>query len=169
MQFFFNAIYSHQTPSNKDKRNVTLSEIKALNDRLNTARRKVFEELIDPVDFKLMKADCEQEINELERKLVATQSNNPKSIDAMLDCDYYLPDRCEFQKKNGTNRKNFNLCRFAVRTGLEPATPCVTGMYSNQLNYRTKISTFKLHLMKLRFPSFLRAVVVNVVQNYSEQ
>lgn len=27
---------------------------------------------------------------------------------------------------------------FAVRTGLEPATPCVTGMYSNRLNYRTK-------------------------------
>ena len=27
---------------------------------------------------------------------------------------------------------------FAVRTGLEPATPCVTGRYSNQLNYRTK-------------------------------
>ena len=26
---------------------------------------------------------------------------------------------------------------FAVRTGLEPVTPCVTGMYSNQLNYRT--------------------------------
>ena len=25
----------------------------------------------------------------------------------------------------------------AVRTGLEPATPCVTGMYSNQLNYQT--------------------------------
>ncbi len=23
---------------------------------------------------------------------------------------------------------------FAVRTGLEPVTPCVTGMYSNQLN-----------------------------------
>ena len=27
--------------------------------------------------------------------------------------------------------------KLAVRTGLEPATPCVTGMYSNQLNYRT--------------------------------
>ena len=26
---------------------------------------------------------------------------------------------------------------FAVWTGLEPATPCVTGMYSNQLNYQT--------------------------------
>ena len=26
---------------------------------------------------------------------------------------------------------------FAVWTGLEPATPCVTGRYSNQLNYRT--------------------------------
>ena len=29
---------------------------------------------------------------------------------------------------------------FAVRTGLEPATPCVTGMYSNQLNYRTVLT-----------------------------
>ena len=27
----------------------------------------------------------------------------------------------------------------AVWTGLEPATPCVTGMYSNQLNYQTSI------------------------------
>ncbi len=26
----------------------------------------------------------------------------------------------------------------AVRTGLEPATPGVTGRYSNQLNYRTR-------------------------------
>jgi len=76
-----------------------------LNDRLNTARRKVFEELIDPVDFKLMKADCEQEINERIRKLVATPSSNPKSIDAMLDCDYYLPNRCEFQKKRHKSKK----------------------------------------------------------------
>ena len=30
----------------------------------------------------------------------------------------------------------------AVRTGLEPATPCVTGMYSNQLNYQTKEMLF---------------------------
>ena len=28
---------------------------------------------------------------------------------------------------------------FAVWTGLEPATPCVTGRYSNQLNYQTFI------------------------------
>ena len=27
--------------------------------------------------------------------------------------------------------------KIAVRTGLEPATPGVTGLYSNQLNYRT--------------------------------
>ena len=31
------------------------------------------------------------------------------------------------------------LCKLAVRTGLEPATPCVTGTYSNQLNYRTVV------------------------------
>jgi hypothetical protein len=29
---------------------------------------------------------------------------------------------------------------FAVWTGLEPATPCVTGRYSNQLNYQTHCS-----------------------------
>ena len=39
----------------------------------------------------------------------------------------------------------------AVRTGLEPATPCVTGMYSNQLNYRTIDSRyFSLASAKLR-------------------
>ena len=34
---------------------------------------------------------------------------------------------------------NFSKCFYflAVWTGLEPATPCVTGMYSNQLNYQT--------------------------------
>ena len=28
----------------------------------------------------------------------------------------------------------------AVWTGLEPATPCVTGRYSNQLNYHTMLA-----------------------------
>ena len=32
----------------------------------------------------------------------------------------------------------------AVWTGLEPATPCVTGRYSNRLNYHTKILRFCL-------------------------
>ena len=45
--------------------------------------------------------------------------------------------------KNGTfgHKKSLRLeayaFNFAVWTGLEPATPCVTGMYSNQLNYQT--------------------------------
>ena len=30
--------------------------------------------------------------------------------------------------------------KLAVWTGLEPATPCVTGRYSNQLNYQTNFS-----------------------------
>ena len=38
--------------------------------------------------------------------------------------------------------RNFRFRISAVRTGLEPATPCVTGMYSNQLNYRTIDSCF---------------------------
>ena len=46
--------------------------------------------------------------------------------------------RCH--KKNEQQAQRLN-CSFplstAVRTRLELATPCVTGMYSNQLNYRT--------------------------------
>ena len=49
-------------------------------------------------------------------------------------------------KNNTTTLNTFRQKRFsflktfpnvAVWTGLEPATPCVTGMYSNQLNYQT--------------------------------
>ena len=32
---------------------------------------------------------------------------------------------------------NESIKKMAVRTGLEPATSCVTGRHSNQLNYRT--------------------------------
>ena len=39
---------------------------------------------------------------------------------------------------------NFGI--FAVRTGLEPATPGVTGRYSNQLNYRTIVQTLCVFL-----------------------
>ncbi len=39
----------------------------------------------------------------------------------------------------------------AVWTGLEPATPCVTGRYSNQLNYHTVFG-----LAYKRFPSRLQ-------------
>ena len=35
------------------------------------------------------------------------------------------------RKKDSLFEESFS---FAVRTGLEPVTPCVTGMYSNQLN-----------------------------------
>ena len=33
--------------------------------------------------------------------------------------------------------KQYKKIEMAERTGLEPATPCVTGRYSNQLNYRS--------------------------------
>lgn len=40
-------------------------------------------------------------------------------------------------KKNETIRFRLQVIKMAVRTGLEPATSCVTGRHSNQLNYRT--------------------------------
>ena len=45
----------------------------------------------------------------------------------------------------------------AERTGLEPATPCVTGRYSNQLNYRstdsfTAVSNWLIAVCSCYFP-----------------
>ena len=37
----------------------------------------------------------------------------------------------------------------AVWTGLEPATPCVTGRYSNQLNYHTVCKSFSIASAKV--------------------
>ena len=50
----------------------------------------------------------------------------------------YLSDMClkKWKQKRVPNIYS-KLFFLAVWTGLEPATPCVTGMYSNQLNYRT--------------------------------
>ncbi len=41
------------------------------------------------------------------------------------------------------------LLYLAERTGLEPATLCVTGRYSNQLNYRSKLQ--RIYFMSLYF------------------
>ena len=44
-------------------------------------------------------------------------------------------NRVTFVKQTQTKKSpKFLWNSFAVRTGLEPVTPCVTGMYSNQLN-----------------------------------
>ena len=48
--------------------------------------------------------------------------------------------KAEKQKRFRKYRNLFSLL-LAVRTRLELATPCVTGMYSNQLNYRTILSS----------------------------
>lgn len=87
-----------------------------------------------------------------------------------------------FEKfKFGGTQKNptFYCWAFAVWTGLEPATPAVTGQYSNQLNYHTvlvlrsaKINEFILKQKnyakifsdsKSRFLSKTFAVLFNLV------
>lgn len=42
----------------------------------------------------------------------------------------------------------FHERHLAVRKGLEPSTPGVTGPYSNQLNYRTNFVVFGLFLKR---------------------
>ena len=56
--------------------------------------------------------------------------------------------------------------RFAVLMGLEPTTPCVTGRYSNQLNYNTKFQYVnelynkKTRLLRSRVSISLRYIVI---------
>ena len=46
-----------------------------------------------------------------------------------------IPNFISSNVKMDVNSANYCFPIFtAVRTGLEPVTPCVTGMYSNQLN-----------------------------------
>ena len=67
----------------------------------------------------------------------------------------YLIEKELDKKKNGTIKGNFDLCRSADRTGLEPATSAVTGRHSNQLNYRSNLR-FRRVLWRFspRHPSF---------------
>ena len=44
----------------------------------------------------------------------------------------------------------------AERTGLEPATPCVTGRYSNQLNYRSTDSVLNSEFLNSGISPFTR-------------
>ena len=55
---------------------------------------------------------------------------------------------------------------FAVRTGLEPATPGVTGRYSNQLNYRTKFQLKVVLFSKGMQRYNLLRYVLHPVDNY---
>ena len=48
-------------------------------------------------------------------------------------------------KKSLSFLKGF--CKFAVWTRLELATPCVTGRYSNQLNYQTVALLLAYHFL----------------------
>ena len=58
--------------------------------------------------------------------------------------------------KNANNLINRLLAFFvAVWTGLEPATPCVTGRYSNQLNYHTLVLLFFVFLRTGDSPDIL--------------
>ena len=54
------------------------------------------------------------------------------------------------------------LSPLAVWTGLEPATPCVTGRYSNQLNYHTIFCVGEAFLSVLRCKGKLFFLIVQM-------
>ena len=55
----------------------------------------------------------------------------------------------------------------AVWTGLEPATPCVTGRYSNQLNYHTVCKSFPIASAKVSIFSKLQNILRRFFENIS--
>ncbi len=58
-----------------------------------------------------------------------------KESEFMIVCIFrVLKTKKVLIRKRNQNFMFCLLCKLAVRTGLEPVTPCVTGMYSNQLN-----------------------------------
>ena len=54
----------------------------------------------------------------------------------------------------------------AVRTGLEPATPGVTGRYSNHLNYRTKVVPIRKNLSPNLERMFVPVCECKVILNF---
>ena len=56
----------------------------------------------------------------------------------MFGCHNGCTNRLLKNNKAPDKQRHYVFC-LAVRTGLEPATLGVTGRYSNQLNYRTRI------------------------------
>ncbi len=55
----------------------------------------------------------------------------------------------------------------AVWTGLEPATPCVTGRYSNQLNYQTvAVSGCKYNSVFFNSKTFFAKISNNPISLY---
>jgi hypothetical protein len=59
----------------------------------------------------------------------------------------FLPENNGNDSKAKSLAKSLIYKAFAVRTGLEPATSCVTGRHSNQLNYRTKLPNLTIHVL----------------------
>jgi hypothetical protein len=61
------------------------------------------------------------------------------------------------QKIRSYNFHCNSLILTAVWTGLEPATPCVTGRYSNQLNYHTVLGCFRLSIAGANIGRFVES------------
>ena len=61
----------------------------------------------------------------------------------------YTPVQEELCRETKTARRR--LCKLAEWTGLEPATPGVTGRYSNQLNYHSLVARNFKKERKARF------------------
>ena len=69
-------------------------------------------------------------------KLKSSRERQTGSEEERNRVNKYYKSNFYQHKKSLSVKKGFKQY-VAVWTGLEPATPCVTGMYSNQLNYQT--------------------------------
>ena len=76
--------YANQTKNRKDEKKAILAEIDKQNAMLTNARKLLMANEIESVDYREMKAECEQTINRLESKL-SDNSDKTDKVDTVID------------------------------------------------------------------------------------
>ena len=96
--------FAEATSNSRQERSRALKQIDVINSRLNKARTAVLYERIDPADFKIMKAECEQEIVALERQMTQVP-HDTKTIEGIAKRGLDNLIRLDELYENGTIRE----------------------------------------------------------------
>ncbi|MEO6685047.1 MAG: hypothetical protein ABIN24_03750 [Dyadobacter sp.] len=80
-----------------------------LNERLKKRVKNLLLDEIYPVDFKIMKSDCENAIGELERKIVKIISQKPKNIENLLKKGLNTLLKLSYVYENSTTERKRNI------------------------------------------------------------
>jgi len=80
-------VYKKQSTQQQNGSKQLVDEINKINEKLNKARQLLLSEDIDPIDYRIIKSECEDKLVRLEAKLAETAINTTTtiSIDKLID------------------------------------------------------------------------------------